>query len=189
MSGAPAPTPTPALPTIAPAVNPSPAATTVPVKTYDKPPPMTIDPKKQYFATIKTEKGDIKIELLAEDAAKTVNNFVFLARDGFYNGLKWHRVEPGFVIQGGDPKGNGSGGPGYKFEDEKPIKKDYKEGTVAMANAGPDTNGSQFFITLADVSQRLPKSYTIFGQVIDGMDVVKKIVVGDHMQQVTIEEK
>lgn len=135
-------------------------------------------------ATIKTAKGDIKIEFYPEDAPKTVSNFIFLAGKGFFDGLTFHRREEGFVIQGGDPNGNGTGGPGYQFEDE-PVNKSYVRGVVAMANSGPDTNGSQFFIMLAD-NATLPKNYTIFGKVISGMEVVDKIAVGDKMEKVTI---
>ncbi|MCL4365607.1 peptidylprolyl isomerase [Patescibacteria group bacterium] len=113
------------------------------------------------------------------------SNFMVLAANGFYDGLTFHRVEPGFVIQGGDPDGNGAGGPGYEFADEL-VTRDYKKGIVAMANAGPDTNGSQFFIMLEDHPE-LPKKYTIFGQVISGMEVVEKIAVGDVMQKVVIQ--
>ncbi|HEV2128521.1 MAG TPA: peptidylprolyl isomerase [Thermomicrobiales bacterium] len=127
-----------------------------------------------YTADLETNFGTITAEFYPEDAPKTVNNFVRLAREGFYDGTVFHRVVKGFVIQGGDPTGTGAGGPGYKFEDE-PIVKDYEPGTLAMANAGPNTNGSQFFIVLEDMRGRLPKNYTIFGKVTDGMDVVKKI--------------
>ena len=141
---------------------------------WSSPPPMTIDQNKQYAATIKTNYGDIVLQLFPKDAPVTVNNFVFLARQGFYNGVKFHRVVKGFVIQGGDPTGTGTGGPGYRFADEK-ITKDYVAGTLAMANAGSNTNGSQFFITLVDLRGSLPKKYTIFGQVTGGFDVVQKI--------------
>ena len=134
-------------------------------------------------AVIETEKGKIEVEIYP-DAPKAASNFIFLAKDGFYDGLTFHRVEPGFVIQGGDPLGNGTGGPGYKFEDE-PVTRKYDRGTVAMANAGPNTNGSQFFITLADLPQ-LPPKYTIFGKVISGMEVVDKVTVGDVMKKVSI---
>lgn len=136
---------------------------------------------------IATPKGEIVFELLDGEAPKTVSNFVALAKSGFYDGLTFHRVVPGFVIQGGDPVGNGTGGPGYKFEDE-PVKLDYDAGIVAMANAGPDTNGSQFFIVLED-QPTLPKAYTIFGRVLSGMEAVRKIAVGDRMTSVTVEEK
>ncbi len=141
---------------------------------WPNPPPMSIDENKEYTATIKTNFGDIRLQLFAKDAPLAVNNFIFLARQGFYDGVKFHRVVEGFVIQGGDPTGTGSGGPGYQFADE-PVTRNYVAGILAMANAGPNTNGSQFFITLADLSGRLPKDYTIFGQVIDGFDVVQRI--------------
>ena len=145
-------------------------------------------------ATITTSKGDIVLQLYPQDAPKTVTNFATLAKTGYYNGLAFHRVEPGFVIQGGDPNGNGTGGTsiyGAKFEDElnpqtESYKDGYKEGVLAMANAGPNTNGSQFFIMLAD-NQSLPKNYTIFGKVTSGMDIVKQIVVGDTMTSVTVQ--
>jgi peptidyl-prolyl cis-trans isomerase B (cyclophilin B) len=128
-------------------------------------------------ATIGTTKGDIDVEIFTEGAPKAANNFLDLAEKGFYDGVIFHRVVPGFVIQGGDPTGTGTGGPGYKFADE-PVQGDYYRGTLAMANAGPNTNGSQFFICLADLAGRLPKSYTIFGQVTRGMDVVDAIAAG-----------
>lgn len=145
-------------------------------------------------AIIKTAKGDITIQLYSADAPKTVANFATLAKYGFYNNLTFHRVEVGFVIQGGDPKGDGSGGTsifGPTFEDElnpntESYKAGYKEGVVAMANRGPNTNSSQFFIMLAD-NDSLPKNYTIFGKVKTGMDVVKKIVKGDKMLSITVE--
>lgn len=133
---------------------------------------------------IKTSKGDIVFELLPVEGPKAASNFVYLTERGFYDGLTFHRVVPGFVIQGGDPAGNGTGGPGYRFEDD-PVKLPYKEGIVAMANAGANTNGSQFFIMLAD--NPLDPAYSIFGRVISGMDVVKQIGVGDVMTQVTLE--
>ena len=136
-------------------------------------------------AVIETAKGTIEITLWADKAPLTVSNFVYLTNKGFYNGLTFHRVEAGFVVQGGDPNGNGSGGPGYKFQDE-PVQGDYTAGTVAMANSGPNTNGSQFFICLED-QPTLPKQYNLFGQVTSGMDVVQKIAVGDKMTKVTIE--
>jgi cyclophilin family peptidyl-prolyl cis-trans isomerase len=125
-------------------------------------------------ATIHTTKGDIDVQLFADDAPKAANNFLDLARKGFYDGVIFHRVVPGFVVQGGDPTGTGRGGPGYQFEDE-PFKGNYDRGTLAMANAGPNTNGSQFFICLADLGGKLPKNYTIFGRVTEGMDVVDAI--------------
>lgn len=132
-----------------------------------------------------TNKGTIVFELYPSDAPKAVSNFVYLTEAGYYNGLKFHRVVPGFVVQGGDPSGMGSGGPGYQFEDET-VTKEYNQGIVAMANAGPDTNGSQFFIMLEDKDD-LPKAYTIFGKVLEGIDVVKQIGEGDVMETVTIE--
>jgi peptidyl-prolyl cis-trans isomerase B (cyclophilin B) len=156
-------------------------------KRYSQPPAMQVDPNKRYTATISTDKGDITLELFAAEAPLTVNNFVALARDGFYDGLTFHRVEPGFVIQGGDPVGNGTGGPGYRFKDE-PVRRDYRAGTLAMANAGPNTNGSQFFICLED-QPGLPKNYTIFGQTTAGLDVVRQIRRGDRMNTVTISEQ
>jgi cyclophilin family peptidyl-prolyl cis-trans isomerase len=135
---------------------------------------MAIDPSKHYTATLKTNKGDIEVEFFPQDAPQTVNNFVCLAKAGYYDNTPFHRIIPGFVIQGGDPTGTGAGGPGYKFADE-PINRDYLKGTLAMANAGPNTNGSQFFIVLGDLRGQLQKNYTIFGQVTGGMDTVDKI--------------
>lgn len=145
--------------------------------------------------TIKSTKGDIELELYPNDAPKTVQNFATHAKKGYYNGLLFHRVEPGFVIQGGDPNGNGTGGYsifGATFEDElnpdtESYKAGYLEGVLAMANRGPNTNGSQFFIMLAN-NTTLPKSYTIFGKVTKGMDVVKKIVAGDKMTTIEVIE-
>ena len=133
-----------------------------------------------------TDKGVIVFELFDGEAPKTVSNFVYLTKGGLYDGLTFHRREPGFVIQGGDPNGDGTGGPGYRFEDEK-VTRPYDHGIVAMANAGPDTNGSQFFIMLADYP--LPPQYTIFGKVTQGLDVVDKIQIGDKMTKVTVEAK
>jgi cyclophilin family peptidyl-prolyl cis-trans isomerase len=141
---------------------------------WTEPPAMAIDKKKDYTAVIKTNYGDITTDLFPSDAPLAVNNFVFLSKQGYYDNVKVIRVVKGFVIQTGDPTGTGRGGPGYKFADEK-VTKDYLPGTLAMANAGPNTNGSQFFICLANLSGQLPKNYTIFGQVIKGMDAVKKI--------------
>lgn len=132
-------------------------------KQYASPPEMKIDTKKSYTATMTTNKGVMKLNLLPAEAPNTVNNFVFLARDGFYNNTVFHRIVSGFMIQGGDPTGTGTGGPGYRFADE-PITKEYKRGTLAMANAGPNTNGSQFFIMHQD-SATLPKDYVIFGEI------------------------
>ncbi len=142
-------------------------------KSYDSPPPMTIDANKTYRATMKTSCGTIVIALDAKAAPKTVNNFVFLSRERFYDGLTFHRVVPGFVIQGGDPKGDGTGGPGYEFPDELPDD-GYPPGSVAMANSGPNTNGSQFFIVTGDASN-LPNAYSRFGEVVQGLDVARRI--------------
>lgn len=144
---------------------------------YTAYPPMTIDTNKQYTAKISTTLGDITIELFAKDAPKTVNNFVFLAKDKFYENISFHRVIKGFMIQTGDPKGDGTGGPGYNFEDELNNGHKYEAGVVAMANAGPNTNGSQFFIGSGKDVEGLNHTpdYTIFGKVVSGMDVVEKI--------------
>ena len=141
-------------------------------KTYTQPPEMAIDPARRYTATIETSAGTMTAELFAAEVPRTVNNFVTLARDGFYEGVIFHRVIKSFMIQGGDPTGTGRGGPGYKFEDE-PVKRPYKRGTLAMANAGPNTNGSQFFVMHSDYG--LPPSYTIFGKLTDGEEVVDAI--------------
>jgi cyclophilin family peptidyl-prolyl cis-trans isomerase len=133
---------------------------------------MVIDPTKQYRGTIETSAGTMTVEFFPAEAPKTVNNFVFLAREGFYDGVIFHRVIRGFVIQGGDPTGTGRGGPGYRFEDE-PVTRPYLRGTLAMANAGPNTNGSQFFIMHADYP--LPPNYTIFGQLTGGEEVLDAI--------------
>lgn len=141
-------------------------------KMYTTPPQMGIDTAKEYSATLKTDVGDIVLVLDAKTMPITVNNFVFLAREKFYNNTIFHRTIKGFMIQGGDPEGTGGGGPGYKFADE-PFTGEYTRGTLAMANAGPNTNGSQFFIVHKDTA--LPKSYVIFGHVVSGLDVVDKI--------------
>lgn len=148
--------------------------TSAKVNRWSSPPTMQIDTSKQYTATIKTNKGDIEVQLFASEDPLTVNNFVFLARQGFYDGVIFHRILQGFVIQTGDPTGTGSGGPGYQFADEK-VTRDYLPGTLAMANSGPNTNGSQFFICLSDLRTQLAKNYTIFGIVTSGMDVVQTI--------------
>ena len=145
-------------------------------KQYSAPPPMSIDPQKRYTAEIETDAGTMNAELFAGDAPKTVNNFVFLARDGFYDGVIFHRVISGFMIQGGDPTGTGRGGPGYRFDDE-PVGRSYSRGTLAMANAGPNTNGSQFFVMHADYG--LPPNYTIFGKLTGGEEVVDAIASAD----------
>jgi peptidylprolyl isomerase len=138
---------------------------------------MQIDPAKRYQAILRTTKGDITIELLAGEAPMTVNNFVFLAREGFYDGVKFHRVIKPFMIQTGDPTGTGRGGPGYRFPDELPPKHPYEPGIVAMANAGPNTNGSQFFICSGPQAAGLNQypNYTQFGRVVQGMDVVQAL--------------
>jgi cyclophilin family peptidyl-prolyl cis-trans isomerase len=142
------------------------------MKRYSSPPPMTIDPARRYSATIRTSKGTMIADLFADEAPQTVNNFVFLAREGFYDGVIFHRVIRGFMIQGGDPNGTGTGGPGYKFADE-PVRRRYQRGTLAMANAGPNTNGSQFFVMHEDYA--LPPNYTIFGKLTAGEEVVDAI--------------
>ena len=139
---------------------------------YDAAPALSIDPAKTYTATIETSAGTMTADLFAEDVPNTVNNFVFLARDGFYDDLIFHRVIKGFMIQGGDPTGTGRGGPGYRFDDE-PVTRSYDRGTLAMANAGPNTNGCQFFIMHADYP--LPLNYTIFGKLTAGEDIVDTI--------------
>ena len=150
---------------------------------------MTIDSNKSYTATLDTSRGRIVCELYPKDAPKTVNNFVFLAREGFYNGTKFHRVISDFMIQGGDPTGTGRGGPGYKFEDEvENNPKKHTVGSLSMANAGPNTNGSQFFITHV-VTDWLNGKHTVFGQVISGQEVVNSVQQGDTLDNVSIEEK
>ena len=141
-------------------------------KQYSKP-EQVIDPSKRYRAVITTEKGDIELALDPSRAPKTVNNFVFLAQEGYYDGLTFHRVVDDFVIQGGCPEGSGRGGPGYRFEDE-PVQGEYTAGAVAMANSGPNTNGSQFFITVAP-TPHLTGNHTIFGEVVEGQDIAVKI--------------
>jgi len=147
-----------------------------------------IDPARRYEATITTDRGDIVMDLDPGRAPGTVNNFVFLAREGFYDGLTFHRVVDGFVIQGGCPEGSGRGNPGYRFEDE-PVVGDYIAGSVAMANSGPNSNGSQFFISTVDNRRALARSYNLFGQVTSGMDVVSGVRQGDVMRRVTIAER
>ncbi len=150
---------------------------------------MLIDPKKSYSATLTTSRGTIVCDLFPKEAPNTVNNFVFLAREGFYDGTKFHRVINDFMIQGGDPEGSGRGGPGYKFADE--LKGDFKKhqvGSLSMANAGPNTNGSQFFITHV-ATAHLNGKHTVFGQVRSGQDVVDGTKQGDELKSVVIEEK
>ncbi len=190
---APTPTPTPAV-SAAPCGTLSFGAVLTPTagnagkKSFAAPPPITINAAHHFLATITTAKGPITLCLDPALAPNTVNNFVFLARNQFYDGLKFHRVVADFVIQGGDPQGTGSGGPGYKFNDE-PVRGEYTAGAVAMANSGANTNGSQFFICTVDDSKKLAKSYNLFGYVQTGMDVVLKIVQGDVMSSVTVQEQ
>jgi len=151
-------------------------------KTYSSPPPMVIDTSKQYIATIETEKGNLVLELFAKDVPVTVNNFVFLAREGFYDGSTFHRVIPGFMAQGGDPTGTGRGTPGYTFADEF-SQHTHVAGALSMANAGPNTNtnGCQFFITYTP-QHPLDGKHSVFGQLITGMDVLKKLTPRDPAQ-------
>jgi cyclophilin family peptidyl-prolyl cis-trans isomerase len=149
---------------------------------------MTIDENSIYTVTIATDRGTMVLELDPQLAPRTVNNFVTLAKQGYYDNLTFHRVEPGFVIQGGCPEGSGRGGPGYRFADE-PVKGEYTQGAVAMANAGPDTNGSQFFVCLDDLTGRLPKQYNLFGHVTEGIDTVLATQKGDTMKSVTVRER
>ena len=150
-------------------------------------PAIEIQPDAKFEVTFATDKGDIVALLDASLAPTTVNHFVVQARNGFYNGLTFHRVVPGFVIQGGDPDGTGRGGPGYKFADE-PVRAPYVLGALAMANAGPDTNGSQFFICIDDCQDKLQPLYNLFGNVTSGIEVAQAIQVGDKMQTVTVTE-
>jgi peptidyl-prolyl cis-trans isomerase B (cyclophilin B) len=155
---------------------------------WKNPPAMQIDPKKKYQITIETNKGNIELDLYAQYAPRTVNNFVFLAREQFYDGITFHRVISNFMVQGGDPTGTGRGGPGYRFEDEfagNPLK--HETGSLSMANAGPDTNGSQFFITHSP-QPHLNNRHTVFGRVTSGQDVVNAIRQGDKMIKVTVNE-
>jgi len=142
---------------------------------FDGPPPMCIDPEKQYTAEMVTSKGTMTIALDPAAAPKAVNNFVVLARYHYFDGIVFHRIIPGFVLQGGDPEGTGRGGPGYRFEDELPKPGRYELGSLAMANAGPDTNGSQFFVISGPDGVRLPPKYSLFGNVVNGLDVVATI--------------
>ena len=161
----------------------------MPDKQWKTSPDMKIDPKKKYFATIETDKGTIELQLFPEHAPKTVNNFVFLVQEGFYDGVKFHRVISNFMIQGGDPTGTGMGGPGYQFGDEtrdNPLK--HETGVLSMANAGANTNGSQFFITHSP-QPHLNGKHTVFGKVTQGMEVVNSIRQGDKMNRVTIREE
>lgn len=153
---------------------------------WDSPPEMQIDTSKTYMAKIETNKGIIELELYSEHAPKTVNNFVFLAREGFYDGISFHRVIGDFMIQGGDPTGTGGGGPGYSFEDEveeNPLT--HERGVISMANAGPNTNGSQFFITHSP-QPHLNGKHTVFGKVVTGQNVIDSIRQGDKMERIEI---
>ena len=143
-------------------------------QSYGSAPPLVIDTSKDYFATFVTERGEFRLRLFDDQAPRTVNNFVFLARNGFYNGVTFHRVIPGFMAQGGDPTGTGAGGPGYRFEDEFHPDLVHKAGVISMANSGPDTNGSQFFITFVP-TPHLDGAHAVFGEVVEGMDVVNSI--------------
>lgn len=149
---------------------------------------MTIDETKMYEVAITTNRGTITMDLDPQMAPKSVNNFVYLAENGFYDSLTFHRVVPGFVIQGGCPIGNGTGGPGYRFEDE-PVVGEYTLGAVACANAGPDTNGSQFFICIDDCTNKLTPDYNLFGYVTDGMNVALETQIGDVMESVKVTQK
>jgi peptidylprolyl isomerase len=160
---------------------------------FDQEPPMVIDPAKRYTATMVTSHGTLVIALDPLAAPKTVNSFVFLSRYHFYDGVIFHRIIPGFVLQGGDPTGTGTGGPGYKYADELPAKGRYELGSLAMANAGPNTNGSQFFVISGPDGAALPPSYSLFGKVVNGLDVVATINdigtpgAGRPKEKVTIE--
>ena len=157
-------------------------------KQWNSPPEIQIDPGKTYKITMETTKGEIILELYPEHAPKTVNNFVFLTKEGYYDGISFHRVISDFMVQGGDPTGSGSGGPGYRFEDEltgNPLI--HERCVISMANAGPNTNGSQFFITHSP-QPHLNGKHTVFGKVISGQDVVDAIQQGDKMEKVTVSE-
>ena len=153
-----------------------------------KPPEFVIDRNTVYRVTIGTDRGRIVMDLNPRLAPNAVNNFVALARDGYYDGLTFHRVVPEFVIQGGCPEGSGRGGPGYRFDDE-PVRGEYTLGAVAMANAGPNTNGSQFFVCIDDCTRKLTKDYSLFGYVVEGIDVAQATQVGDVMRSIDIEER
>ena len=167
-------------------------------KQFDAEPAMGIDPAKRYTAVMETSKGTLTISLDPIAAPRTVNSFVFLARNGYYDGVVFHRIIPGFVVQGGDPTGTGRGGPGYKFADELPAPGRYEVGSLAMANSGPDTNGSQFFIISGSDGVRLPPSYSLFGKVVSGLETVSALDAAGsgggspkervHIESVTITE-
>ncbi len=197
-----APPPPPPTPTPAPPPSPTPRPNPTPgrVMRWDAPPAMTVDPNKRYTAVMETTKGKMTIELFAKQAPKTVNNFVFLAQQGFYNGTTFHRVLPGFMAQGGDPTGSGAGGPGYQFGDEfSPSLKHDGPGVLSMANAGPGTNGSQFFITFV-ATPWLDGRHSVFGKVVGGMDVLNALTPrdpsrtpsapsGDKILNITVQEQ
>jgi peptidyl-prolyl cis-trans isomerase B (cyclophilin B) len=196
---APSPVPPPAAPSQPAQTNPTPGGGAVTQKSWTSAPAMSIDPNKQYSAVFDVEgKGKFTVQLYAKEVPATVNNFVFLAKQGYYDGTTFHRVIPGFMAQGGDPTGTGTGGPGYKFGDEfNPALKHSGAGILSMANAGPNTNGSQFFITF-ESTPHLDNKHSVFGKVASGMDVVQKIsprdpqaarTPGDKITKVTIEEK
>ena len=151
-------------------------------------PQMQIDESKNYRVTVDSSKGTFAMDLMPSLAPKTVNNFVSLVKQAYYDGLTFHRYVEDFVIQGGDPTGTGSGGPGYQFEDE-PVQGSYREGAVAMANSGPNSNGSQFFICNADCQSKLQPLYNLFGYVVDGQDVVNSLRQGDIMNKLSVEER
>jgi len=155
---------------------------------YTSPPPMQIDPAKTYYATIKTNKGDMRLKLHADKVPMTVNNFVFLAREGFYDGVPFHRVIKDFMVQAGDPTGTGRGGPGYRFPDEfHPDLRHDGPGVLSMANAGPNTNGSQFFITHV-ATPWLDGKHAVFGRLVDGFDTLYAIEQGDIIETIEIDE-
>jgi len=156
---------------------------------FSSPPDLGIDPNKRYTATLDTSLGEIVIALDALKAPQTVNNFVFLAAHHYYDGVIFHRIINGFMCQGGDPTGTGRGGPGYKFADELPKAGQYQIGSVAMANAGPNTNGSQFFICIEDCRDKLQPLYNLFGYTVDGIEVAQSIQVGDVMRSVSVTER
>ncbi len=192
---APTPTPSPSVSAVAAACGSlnfgpalTPTAGNAGKQTYAAPAPMTINTAHHFLVTMNTSKGTVTLCLDPKLAPNTVNNFVFLTRNQYYDGLKFHRVVADFVIQGGDPQGTGGGGPGYKFADE-PVLGEYTAGAVAMANSGKDTNGSQFFICTVDDTKKLAKSYNLFGYVQTGMDVVLKIAQGDTMTSVAVQEE
>jgi cyclophilin family peptidyl-prolyl cis-trans isomerase len=154
---------------------PDPSGSSPQKRKFDGEPPMTIDPAKRYTATMETTKGTMTIALDPVAAPRTVNSFVVLARYHYFDGIVFHRIIPGFVLQGGDPTGRGTGGPGYQFADELPKPGRYELGSLAMANAGPDTNGSQFFVISGPDGMALPPKYSLFGKVVAGLDVVATI--------------